>query len=63
MDIPPELLECLQQLNDNPLTRLSYEKEQQLIGLGLIRRWAAFVSITEAGRAVLQEAGKNTGAG
>ena len=63
MEISSELLDCLKELSVNPLTRLSYEKEQQLISLGLIRRWADFIAITEAGRAVLHEAGKNTRAG
>lgn len=55
MAIPPDLLECLRELSRNPLTRLSHDKEQQLVSLGLIRRWADFVAITEAGRAVLDE--------
>jgi hypothetical protein len=51
--IPPELLDCLREIDRNPLTRLSFEKEQQLLGYGLIRRWADFVAITEEGRALL----------
>ena len=53
--IPPELLECLRELSRNPLVRLSYEKEEQLVALGLIRRGTNFVSITEAGRTLLAE--------
>ena len=56
MVIPPELLDCLREIARNPLTRVSFEKEQQLVSLGLIRRWTDFVAITEAGRAVLGEA-------
>ena len=41
------------------MTRLSHEKEQQLVSLGLIRRWSDFVAITEAGRAALEEAGRD----
>ena len=56
MAIPPDLLDCLREISRNPLTRPSVEKEQQLVSLGLIRRWADFVAITEAGRAALAEA-------
>ena len=61
MALSAELLECLQQLSKNPLTRLSFEKEQQLLALGLIRRWADFVVLTEAGRAMLEEAQGDSG--
>ena len=56
--ISPELLECLRELSRNPLVRLSYEKEQKLVALGLIQRGANFVLITEAGRALLAEMDK-----
>jgi hypothetical protein len=56
--ISPELLDCLRELSRNPLVRLSYKKEQQLVALGLISRGANFVSITEAGRALLAETDK-----
>jgi hypothetical protein len=56
MSVPAELLDCLKELSRNPLTRLSFEKEQQLVALGLIHRWTGFVAITEAGRAALAQA-------
>ena len=56
MPVPAELLDCLKELSKNPLTRLSFEKEQQLVALGLIHRWTGFVAITEAGRAALAQA-------
>ena len=62
MAIPPELLDCLKEISRNPLTRLSHEKEQQLVSLGLIRRWADFVAITEAGRAALDQADRGRAA-
>ena len=59
--ISPELLDCLRELSTNPLVRLSYAKEQQLVALGLIRRGTGFVSITEAGRALLAESDRQHG--
>lgn len=53
MDVSAELLDCLAEISENPLTRLSHDKEQQLVAAGLIRRGADFVFITEAGRAAL----------
>jgi len=53
MDVPSELLDCLEKISKNPFTRLTHDIEQQLVSAGLIRRWMGFISITQAGRAAL----------